>query len=87
MRFLPTARVLTCASPAVRLAFTGWLFSLCAGVSAAEEAENAMMDAFAVSGTDVLELTTDGDLLDAVVRFTTMRKQQARSNFNAEVMT
>ena len=33
-------------------------------------AEDAMMDAFAASGTDVLELTTDGDLLDAVVRFT-----------------
>jgi hypothetical protein len=44
-----------------------------------------MMDAFAVSGTDVLELTTDGDLLDAVVRFAGMRKAQARSNFNAEV--
>ena len=26
------------------------------------------------SGTDVLELTTDGDLLDAVVRFAEMRK-------------
>jgi len=54
-------------------------------VSAAEQAENSMMDAFAVSGTDVLELTTDGDLLDAVVRFTGMRKALARSNFNAEV--
>ena len=42
--------------------------------AAAEQAENAMMDAFAASGTDVLELTTDGDLLDAVVRFTAMRK-------------
>ena len=56
-------------------------------VAAAEQSENAMMDAFAASGTDVLELTTDGDLLDAVVRFTQMRKVQARSNFNAEVMT
>ena len=46
-----------------------------------------MMDAFAASGIDVLELTTDDDLLDAVVRFAEMRKVQARSNFNAEVMT
>ena len=44
-----------------------------------------MMNAFSVSGTDVLELTTDGDLLDAVVRFASMRKAQVRSNFNAEV--
>ena len=51
--------------------------------AAAEKAENEMMDAFGVSGTDVLELTTDGDLLDAVVRFAGMRKAQARSNFNA----
>jgi uncharacterized protein (DUF58 family) len=52
-------------------------------VTAAEKAEDDMMDAFALSGTDVLELTTDGDLLDAVVRFAGMRKAQARSNFNA----
>jgi hypothetical protein len=54
--------------------------------AAAERAEDAMMDAFGASGTDVLELTTDGDLLDAVVRFANMRKVQARSNSNAEVM-
>jgi uncharacterized protein (DUF58 family) len=54
--------------------------------AAAERAEEEMMDAFGASGTDVLELTTDGDLLDAVVRFTAMRKVEARSNFTAEVM-
>lgn len=55
--------------------------------AAAERAEEEMMEAFGLSGTDVLELTTDGDLLDAVVRFTAMRKIEARSNFTAEVMT
>jgi uncharacterized protein (DUF58 family) len=55
--------------------------------AAAERAEDEMMEAFGLSGTDVLELTTDGDLLDAVVRFTAMRKIEARSNFTAEVMT
>lgn len=55
--------------------------------AAADHAEEEMMDAFGASGTDVLELTTDGDLLDAVVRFTHMRKVEARSNFTAEVTT
>jgi hypothetical protein len=55
-------------------------------VDAAERAEEDMMAAFGASGTDVLELTTDGDLLDAVVRFTAMRKIEARANFTAEVM-
>lgn len=54
---------------------------------AADAAEDAMMDAFAAAGTDVLELSTDGDLLDALVRFTGMRKAQARAVNVAEVTT
>jgi uncharacterized protein (DUF58 family) len=54
-------------------------------VAAAQRAEDEMMNNFAASGTDVLELTTDGDLLDAVVRFAGMRKAQTRFNMNAEV--
>jgi uncharacterized protein (DUF58 family) len=40
--------------------------------------EDAMVDAFARSGLDVLELSTDDDLLDAVMRFAGMRKSQAQ---------
>jgi len=43
--------------------------------------EEATMRAFARAGIDVLELSTEDDLLDAVVRFAGMRKAQARSGF------
>jgi len=47
--------------------------------SAAGSWEDDMMDAFARAGMDVLELSTDDDLLDAVRRFVGMRRAQARS--------
>lgn len=42
--------------------------------------EDAMMDAFGRAGTDALELSTDDDLLDAVLRFAGMRRMQAQLN-------
>jgi len=47
-------------------------------VEAAARNEEAMMDAFAAAGLDVLELATTDDLVDAVLRFANMRKVQAR---------
>jgi len=44
----------------------------------AEQREAALMDSLAQSGADVLELATDDDLLDALMRFTDLRRQRAR---------
>ena len=37
-------------------------------------------DALARAGVDALELSTDGDLVDAIVRFTEMRKRRTRTS-------
>ncbi len=47
-------------------------------VAAAEAQEEQLMTAFAGAGTDVLELSTGDDLVDAVLRFSNMRKVNAR---------
>ncbi len=44
----------------------------------ARQAEDQLMEALAQSGCDVLELATDDDLLDALMRFADLRKQRAR---------
>lgn len=43
----------------------------------AEKAEERALEAFGDAGMDVLELSTDDDLLDAVLRFAGMRKAQS----------
>jgi uncharacterized protein (DUF58 family) len=45
-------------------------------IAAQREAE--LREAFVAAGVDALELSTDGDLVDAVVRFAEMRKRRAR---------
>jgi uncharacterized protein (DUF58 family) len=47
-----------------------------ARIAAQREAE--LRQGFTRAGVDALELSTDGDLVDAVVRFTEMRKRRAR---------
>ena len=47
-----------------------------ARIAAQREAE--LRESFVRAGVDALELSTDGDLVDAVVRFTEMRKRRAR---------
>jgi uncharacterized protein (DUF58 family) len=47
-----------------------------ARIAAQREAE--LREAFVNAGVDALELATDGDLVDAVVRFAEMRKRRAR---------
>jgi uncharacterized protein (DUF58 family) len=47
-----------------------------ARIAAQREAE--LREAFVGAGVDALELATDGDLVDAVVRFADMRKRRAR---------
>jgi uncharacterized protein (DUF58 family) len=44
----------------------------------AEQQEAALRQALAGSGAEVLELATDDDLLDALMRFADMRRQRAR---------
>lgn len=46
-------------------------------VAEAERSEEAVLSAFADAGMDVLELSTDDDLLDAVLRFAGLRRAQA----------
>ena len=46
--------------------------------AAAEQRENALRSAFRESGVDALELSTDDDLLDTVLRFTDLRKRLSR---------
>jgi uncharacterized protein (DUF58 family) len=45
---------------------------------AAEQRENQLREAFTSAGIDTLELATDDDLVDAVVRFAEMRRQRSR---------
>jgi uncharacterized protein (DUF58 family) len=45
----------------------------------AEEQEEALMQSLSQSGADVLELATDDDLLNALMRFADLRRQRARS--------
>jgi uncharacterized protein (DUF58 family) len=49
-----------------------------ARIAAQREAE--LREAFMKAGVDALELATDGDLVDAVMRFAQMRKRRARLN-------
>ncbi len=44
----------------------------------AEEQETALMHSLAHSGADMLELATDDDLLESLMRFTDLRRQRAR---------
>jgi len=46
--------------------------------AAAEARDAEMLEAFAAAGTDVLELSTGDDLVDAVLRFADMRRASAR---------
>lgn len=45
----------------------------------AEEQETALRDALARSGVDTLELATDDELLDALLRYADLRRQRARA--------
>jgi uncharacterized protein (DUF58 family) len=45
---------------------------------AAEEHEERMHQGFVKAGVDTLELATDDDLVDAVLRFAEMRRQRSR---------
>ncbi|TMG99300.1 MAG: DUF58 domain-containing protein [Betaproteobacteria bacterium] len=47
-------------------------------VQAGERRETELRAAFADAGVDTLELATDDDLVDAVLRFSQMRKQRSR---------
>ena len=44
----------------------------------AQQQESELMQALAASGADCLELATDDDLLDAMLRFADLRRQRAR---------
>ncbi|CAD5374833.1 ATPase [Rubrivivax sp. A210] len=44
----------------------------------AQQQEAALLDALAQSGADVLELATDDDLLESLLRFADLRRQRAR---------
>ena len=46
--------------------------------AAAQRREAALLDGLARSGVDTLELATDGDLMDAILRFADLRKQRSR---------
>ncbi|HZT55711.1 MAG TPA: DUF58 domain-containing protein, partial [Burkholderiaceae bacterium] len=46
--------------------------------AAAERRETALRGALARAGVDTLELATDDDLLDAILRFADLRKQRSR---------
>lgn len=46
--------------------------------AAAEKREQALLAAFAQAGVDTLELATDDDLLDAILRFADLRRQRSR---------
>jgi uncharacterized protein (DUF58 family) len=45
-------------------------------IAAQREAE--LREAFVKAGVDALELSTDGDLVEAVIRFVELRKRRAR---------
>jgi uncharacterized protein (DUF58 family) len=46
----------------------------------AEQQEAQLIEDLSASGVDILELATDDDLLDALLRFADMRRQRARLN-------
>jgi uncharacterized protein (DUF58 family) len=46
--------------------------------AAAEQRETALREALGRAGVDTLELATDDDLLDAILRFVELRKQRSR---------
>jgi uncharacterized protein (DUF58 family) len=46
--------------------------------AAAQAREQALLGAFAQAGVDTLELATDDDLLDAILRFADLRRQRSR---------
>lgn len=46
--------------------------------AAAEKREDALLDGLARAGVDTLELSTEGDLMDAILRFADLRKQRSR---------
>jgi uncharacterized protein (DUF58 family) len=52
-------------------------------VKAAEEREEALRTAFRHAGVDALELCTDDDLADTILRFADMRKRRSRLNAGA----
>jgi uncharacterized protein (DUF58 family) len=51
--------------------------------AAAEQNEAALVEAFTAAGTDVLELSTGDDLVDAIRRFADLRKMQRSLNSGA----
>jgi uncharacterized protein (DUF58 family) len=46
--------------------------------AAAQARETALLSSFAQAGVDTLELATDDDLLDAILRFADLRRQRSR---------
>ena len=50
---------------------------------AADAREETLRDTFAQAGVDALELSTDDDVADAVLRFADMRKHRAKLNAGA----
>ena len=46
--------------------------------AAAEQRETALREGLARAGVDTLELATDGDLVDAILRFADLKKQRSR---------
>ncbi|MEO7222817.1 MAG: VWA domain-containing protein, partial [Devosia sp.] len=49
----------------------------------AEQNEHMLLDAFTAAGTDVLELSTDDDLVDAIRRFADLKRMQQSLNTGA----
>jgi uncharacterized protein (DUF58 family) len=45
---------------------------------AAKRREEAMRSAFRIAGVDALELSTDDDLVDAILRFADLRKRRSQ---------
>src|SRR5688572_2398168 len=46
--------------------------------AAAERRETELRASFSQAGVDVLELATDGELVDAIMRFTDLRKRRSQ---------
>jgi uncharacterized protein (DUF58 family) len=46
--------------------------------AAAEKREEQLLQSLAKAGVDTLELATDDDLMDAILRFADLRKQRSR---------
>jgi uncharacterized protein (DUF58 family) len=53
----------------------------------AAEREAALRQSLGRAGVDTLELSTDSDLVDALMRFTDMRKRRSRSQSAAALQT